>query len=65
MSQELLDDVKNTIRAVLTSCDTVLGLTELAKDYKSQDGSDIPYRQLGHSSLLTFLRTIPDTVRVC
>lgn len=65
MTQEILTDVKNTVKAVLNSSAETLNLQQLSKDYKTFDGSDIPYRRLGYSSLLDFLRSIPDTVQVC
>ena len=63
--EALRTEAKLSVKAVLTSSASVLGLNDLIRDYRELNGSDIPFRKLGFSNLLDFLRSIPDTVRVC
>lgn len=37
---------------------------DLHRDFRTQEGHDIPYRKFGKTTLLDFLRSIPDTVKV-
>uniref|UniRef100_A0AAR2JE35 Uncharacterized protein n=1 Tax=Pygocentrus nattereri TaxID=42514 RepID=A0AAR2JE35_PYGNA len=56
--------VKKMLRAVLQSSKHGVVLTRLQSDYRSLTGDFIQHRELGHSSLESFLRSIPSVVRL-
>ncbi|KAL7856275.1 hypothetical protein AOLI_G00198790 [Acnodon oligacanthus] len=56
--------VKKMLRAVLQSSKRGVVLTRLQSDYRSLTGDFIQHRELGHSSLESFLRSIPSVVRL-
>ncbi len=56
--------VKKMLRAVLQSSKHGVAMTRLQGDYRALTGEVIPYRQFGHGSLESFLRSIPGVVRL-
>ena len=61
---EQLQDVKKRIRALLTSSRGGCSLRQLCVDYKEVTGDDIPYSALGHRSMMSFVRSIPDVIAI-
>lgn len=55
-----LDDVKKLIRSFLISSPNGLTVDLLCKDYRAQEGRELPYRKLGYPSASAFLRDCPD-----
>jgi hypothetical protein len=58
------DDVLIMIKSILSAVKDALNLKELEKDYYEQEGKHIPFRQLGHASLVGFLEAYPQCVTV-
>uniref|UniRef100_A0A673G2V4 Tudor domain-containing protein 7A-like n=1 Tax=Sinocyclocheilus rhinocerous TaxID=307959 RepID=A0A673G2V4_9TELE len=56
--------VKKMLRAVLQSSKHGVAMARLQGDYRALTGEVIPYRQFGHGSLESFLRSIPGVVRL-
>ncbi|XP_026122596.1 tudor domain-containing protein 7A-like [Carassius auratus] len=56
--------VKKMLRAVLQSSKHGVAMARLQGDYRALTGEVIPYRQFGHTSLESFLRSIPSVVRL-
>ncbi|RXN04874.1 tudor domain-containing 7A-like protein [Labeo rohita] len=59
-----LELVKKMLRAVLQSSKHGVAMARLQGDYRALTGEVIPYRQFGHGSLESFLRSIPGVVRL-
>lgn len=64
MKQSELDEIKASIKGVLNSTQDKLTIYELYNDYKTLNGVEIPFKNLGYHSLIDFLKSIPDTVQV-
>ncbi|GFR29336.1 tudor domain-containing protein 5, partial [Trichonephila clavata] len=64
MGQLNLDYVKKEIRSVLISAKEGLTLKEFLKEYRSLVGKRLPTRELGYSTDINLLNSIPDVVRV-
>ncbi|KAJ8898499.1 hypothetical protein PR048_003859 [Dryococelus australis] len=60
----LRDDVKLTVRALVKSYPTPMTLDMLEKDYVTQVGKKIPFLKLGYTSLIEYLRSIPEAIIV-
>lgn len=56
----LIDLTRVLIKSVLVSSPTPLTIDELDRQYKQQDGENIPYAKLGYSNLRAYLFSIPD-----
>lgn len=59
-----VEDSVILIRSVLCSKKGPISLKELSDDYYESNGSRIPFRELGFSSLPVFLCTLPDKFRL-
>ena len=64
MGKDSLDETKKIIRSLLISAKQGLFVEQLDRDYKSQKGTPIPYSDYGHSTLESFLCSIPDVIRI-
>ena len=65
MSQSAdLPELKTVLRGLLISTKRAMTLNDLSRDFKNQEGYDIPFRKFGFNSLLDFLNSITDTVQV-
>ena len=62
MSNELKSDTVIKLRSVLLPNKKGLLLSVLDAEYYGMLGENIPFVKLGHQSLLSFLRSIPDVV---
>uniref|UniRef100_A0A8C0JER7 Tudor domain-containing protein 7 n=1 Tax=Chelonoidis abingdonii TaxID=106734 RepID=A0A8C0JER7_CHEAB len=58
------DLVAKMLRAVLQSNKNGIPLPRLQGEYKSLTGDWIPFKQLGHSTLEEYLKTVPGVVRI-
>ncbi|XP_077674104.1 tudor domain-containing protein 7 isoform X4 [Eretmochelys imbricata] len=58
------DLVAKMLRAVLQSSKNGIPLPRLQGEYKSLTGDWIPFKQLGHSTLEEYLKTVPGVVRI-
>lgn len=59
-----LDTVKVVLRSLLMSTKRSLTYYDLQKDYRQNEGHECPYIALGYRNFLSFLESIPDTIRV-
>lgn len=59
-----LSEVKITIRALLMSCKDGLTVMQLMKDFKSEEGSPVPFKEFGFDNVFDFLLSIPDVLTV-
>ncbi|GFX41941.1 tudor domain-containing protein 5 [Trichonephila clavipes] len=64
MRQLNFDNVKKEIRSVLISAKEGLTLREFLKEYRSLVGIRLPTRELGYSTDIDLLNSIPNVVRV-
>ncbi|KAI6649307.1 hypothetical protein LOD99_11673 [Oopsacas minuta] len=64
MTDDQLSQMKKSLRAVLISCPEGTPLAKVESDYRSFMGESLSYRQFGFRNIESFLRSIPDTVRV-
>ncbi|XP_011879961.1 PREDICTED: uncharacterized protein LOC105568703 [Vollenhovia emeryi] len=55
-----LDDVRKILLACLVSRKGATSLTCLDRDYYEQEQQRVPYRRLGYSTLVDFLRSMPE-----
>jgi hypothetical protein len=63
MSEIDCDEVAILITAVLASKKpSVMTLNELESEYYETNGCRIPYKQMGHATLLKFLESMPQKV---
>ncbi|XP_076752241.1 tudor domain-containing protein 7 tapas isoform X1 [Xylocopa sonorina] len=53
------DDVIKNVRACLISSKGGVKIENLSRDYRMLIDENIPFRELGHQSLIAFLRTVP------
>ncbi|XP_043371316.1 tudor domain-containing protein 7 isoform X10 [Dermochelys coriacea] len=58
------DLVAKMLRAVLQSSKNGIPLPRLQGEYKSLTGDWIPFKQLGHSTLEEYLKTVPGVVKI-
>ncbi|TFJ97100.1 NADH dehydrogenase [Platysternon megacephalum] len=58
------DLVAKMLRAVLQSNKNGIPLPRLQGEYKSLTGDWIPFKQLGHSTLEEYLKTVPGVVKI-
>ena len=61
---KLLDKVKKDIRAILISAPLGVPAHIFAKDYRQMNGREIPFRELGHRDLDSFIFSLPDVIRI-
>ncbi|XP_077504587.1 uncharacterized protein LOC144114609 [Amblyomma americanum] len=59
-----LNDVKCVIRALLVVNNGPTTCAALMKDYRTQEGCQLPYVRFGYTDCVTFLESLPDTVHV-
>nr|CAD7393929.1 unnamed protein product [Timema cristinae] len=59
-----LSNVKALLRGLLISSTKAMTIDALKRDFKQEEGRDIPFLQLGYSSLNAFLKSIPDTLKL-
>ncbi|KAL3282696.1 hypothetical protein HHI36_005870 [Cryptolaemus montrouzieri] len=59
-----MDEVKKIIRSLLVSAPLKVTVSSLNRDYRDLDGTYIPYKELGYNSLLHFLHSLPDILKV-
>ena len=64
MGEEELSKIKKSLRSVLISCPEGTPLNKVESDYRSFMGVSLSYQQFGHRNVESFLRSIPDTVRL-
>jgi hypothetical protein len=58
------EQVKIILRGLLISSAHTLTAEQLQRDYKLQEGQNVPYLKLGYSSFMEYLKAIPDAVSV-
>lgn len=61
---EDFDEVKITIRSLLTSSQKSLSIEELQRDYRAQEGKPIPFRHLGFNNVIELLQSMKDILNV-
>lgn len=59
-----LNEVKINVRSLLTSSQKPLSILQLQRDYREQEGCNLPYRSLGFSSVIELLKNMSDVVTV-
>ncbi|XP_060880472.1 putative uncharacterized protein DDB_G0282133 [Metopolophium dirhodum] len=59
-----LNEVKINVRSLLTSSQKPLSILQLQRDYREQEGCNLPYRSLGFSSVIELLQNMSDVVTV-
>ncbi|CAG2064722.1 unnamed protein product, partial [Timema podura] len=59
-----LSNVKALLRGLLISSTKAMTIDTLKRDFKEEEGRDIPFQQLGYQSLNAFLESIPDTLKL-
>ncbi len=59
-----LEKVKRIVRAILLSSKHGRTTRQLLSDYDQTIGSRLPYQELGYTSLVQFVESMPDVVRV-
>ncbi|XP_054156530.1 uncharacterized protein LOC128954937 isoform X2 [Oppia nitens] len=60
----LLTDTKTIINSLVVPHPNGIGLKHLCNEYYDLEGSEIPYRDLGYHSLTSFLKSMPDMIRL-
>ncbi|XP_025209231.1 homeobox protein 4-like [Melanaphis sacchari] len=58
------NEVKINVRSLLTSSQKPLSILQLQKDYREQEGCNLPYRSLGFSSVIELLQNMNDVLIV-
>jgi hypothetical protein len=58
------DLVKTILRGLLISSAKTMTAEQLCRDYRLQEGHNVPYHKLGYNTFMEYLRSIPDTVAV-
>jgi hypothetical protein len=58
------DQVKIILRGLLISSAQTLTAEQLHRDYRLQEGQNVPYHKFGYNSFLEYLKSIPDAVSV-
>ncbi|KAE9545241.1 hypothetical protein AGLY_000784 [Aphis glycines] len=59
-----LKEVKINVRSLLTSSQKPLSILQLQKDYREQEGCNLPYRSLGFNSVIELLQNMTDVLTV-
>lgn len=59
-----LKEVKINVRSLLTSSQKPLSILQLQKDYREQEGCNLPYKSLGFSSVIELLQNMTDVLTV-
>jgi len=62
--EDELNNIKITIRSLLTSSKTQLTVDQLQKDFLIQEGKILPYMQFGFKSVIELLQSLKDVVNV-
>lgn len=62
--EKLKDRVKKEIRSLLISAPRGVPANLFLKDYRSMNGKELPFRDLGYGRLEDFICSIPDVVKV-
>jgi len=62
--EDELRSVRNLVRSSLLSSAVGLTLADFRRTYLDQVGQNLDFSRLGHSTLVGFLRSIPDVVKV-
>ncbi|XP_039484644.1 uncharacterized protein LOC120447206 isoform X2 [Drosophila santomea] len=60
----VLSLVKKVVHSLLVSSPGKMTIEKLMRDYRSEEGCNLPYSKLGFKDAESFLRSIPDTVTV-
>ncbi|XP_016998001.2 tudor domain-containing protein 5 [Drosophila takahashii] len=60
----MLSLVKKVVHSLVVSSPGRMTIEKLMRDYRSEEGCNVPYMKLGFKDAESFLRSIPDTVRV-
>uniref|UniRef100_A0A8D8M0A5 Tudor domain-containing protein 7 n=1 Tax=Cacopsylla melanoneura TaxID=428564 RepID=A0A8D8M0A5_9HEMI len=58
-----LSEVKLVVRGLLMSAQNGLSVRQLMKDFADEEGTPIPFKELGFTNPIAFLLSIPDVVR--
>ncbi|XP_066993419.2 uncharacterized protein [Anabrus simplex] len=64
MVEEKVAEVKSILRGLLISSPRQMTIEGLRRDFRLQEGKDIPYRDFGFTTLPAFLKSIPDTLSI-
>lgn len=59
-----LETIKKVLRSLLISARHGLSERDLLRDYQQVTGERLSYRVFGHETFMSFLRSIPDVVRI-
>ena len=62
--EKLKEGLKKEIRSLLVSAPRGVPANLFAKDYRSMNGKELPFRDLGYARMEDFILSIPDVVRV-
>ncbi|XP_063609243.1 tudor domain-containing protein 7-like [Penaeus indicus] len=62
--QKLMDEVICAIKACLNSVKGEIPMETLHKDYRELEGKPIPYRELHHATLASFLQSVPEVIQL-
>ena len=57
-------DLKFILRGLLISSPHAVTVDQLERDFKLQEGRNVPFCDLGYPSFMKYLESIPDTVVV-
>jgi hypothetical protein len=60
----LQDELKTLLRGLLISSPHAMTVDQLWRDYRKQEGHDVPFRKLGYNTFEEYLNSVPDTVLV-
>jgi hypothetical protein len=58
------DQIKTILRGLLISSAQTMTAEQLHRDFRYQEGQNVPYHKLGYNSFLEYLKSIPDAVAV-
>lgn len=58
------EEVKINVRSLLTSSKSQLSIEQLLKDYREQEGENLPYKRLGFNSVIDLLQNMKDILTV-
>jgi hypothetical protein len=58
------EDMKIILRGLLVSSPHTITVDQLERDFRLQEGQNVPFRELGYPTFLKYLESIPDTVVV-
>ncbi|XP_069986778.1 tudor domain-containing protein 7B isoform X18 [Penaeus vannamei] len=62
--QKLMEEVMCAIKACLNSVKGEIPMETLHKDYRELEGKPIPYRELHHATLASFLQSVPEVIQL-